>query len=188
MNLEINKVSLFPTNLFVCTIDEGFCDAIIELVGKEKDSWKKGLRGVKALTTGFDGLRYPLLREISDFACSKILPVIGDSQGWKYNDWETKEAWINFYQEKDYTVPHHHFFNDFCAVLIVKEGLGNLKFVSLMDSTGARKHFEQEIHEKINERKGSFIFFPSRLTHYVSDVKKDRITVAFNFINESIHD
>jgi len=186
MNLKINTVNFFPTHVFECSIDHSFCDAIVDLVQKEKESWQKDLKNVKALTTGWDGLRYPMLREISEFSCSNILPAIGESQKWKYNNWEIKEAWINFYQKKDYATPHHHHFSDFCAVLIVKEGVGNLNFLSLVDSTGARKKFEQEIHEKIIEKKGSFIFFPSWLSHYVTNVDSDRITIAFNFINNPL--
>lgn len=186
MNLTLNKVSLFPTNIFECNIDYDYCDRIIDLVDKEKDSWKKDLKNVKALTTGWDGLRYPILQEIGNFACSKILPSIGEDQQWAYSNWETKEAWVNFYKEKDYTKTHNHFFADFCAVLIVKEGNGNLNFCNIKDMIGAKRNFESEIHEKINEKKGSFIFFPSWLNHYVSNVKEDRITVAFNFKNDPI--
>ena len=186
MNLKINKVSFFPVNVFECTIDESYCDSVIELVEKEKLSWGKDLKNVKALTTGWNGLRYSILQDIGNFACSSILPAIGNSQQWQYNNWYTKEAWINFYQKKDYATPHCHYYADFCAVLIVREGQGNLNFCNIIDGFQIKKPFELETHEKIIEKKGSFIFFPSWLYHYVSEVEKDRITVAFNFANEAI--
>tara|TARA_Y100000114_G_scaffold74195_1_gene68028 strand:+ start:5123 stop:5686 length:564 start_codon:yes stop_codon:yes gene_type:complete len=186
MNLQLNKNAFFPTNIYECTVQDDYCDTIIDIVENDKDTWSKNLVNVNALTTGWDGLRYPILREIGNFACDKILPAIGKSENWTYNNWQTQETWINFYRSKDYAVPHTHFFTDFSAILIVKEGQGNLKFCSLKDVIGAKKKFEVETHEKINERRGSFIFFPSWLTHYVSDVNTDRITVAFNFNNSAI--
>jgi len=187
MNLKFNKVSLFPIHIFETVLDEKLCDVLIDLVEKEKHYWKKNLANVKALTTGWDGLkRYPILQEISEFACLKILPSIGEDQKWSYNNWRATQAWINFYQEKDSALPHCHYYSDFCAILIVKEGKGNLNFCNTIDGFQLKKPFELETVERINEKKGSFIFFPAWLNHYVSDVEKDRITVAFNFANDSI--
>ena len=187
MKLEIHPVSWFPTNVFHTKIDDSFCDNLKEKVIKDKDSWKKSLKNVYALTSGWDGLtQYQELRDLSEFICKDVLPKIGESQNWKYNNWLTKEAWINFYRKGDSARRHFHGFSSFCGILIVSPGKGNLIFSKTELVDGKTKPFETVLDEKINETKGTLILFPAYLYHEVMDCDEERITVAFNFINTPI--
>jgi hypothetical protein len=184
MNLEIDKVSWFPTNVFHCKLDDEICDRLSEKVFHDKDKWTKGLRNVQALTTGWDGLsKYEELKVISNFICKSILPKIGESQKWKFNQWQTREAWINFYQKGDSANIHNHGFSDFCGVLILTPGKGNLVFLKTEFIEGKTRSFENIENQKINESKGTLILFPGYLYHSVSSCENERISVAFNFEN-----
>jgi len=185
MNLEINKSNWFSTKVFSTVLDKAYCDEINSIVEKEQDQWKKNLQNIKAKTSGWYGLRYPIVQEISNFACDKLLPTIGETEKWKYNTWKTESAWINFYQKGDAADLHNHFFSDYCGVFITKTSASNLKFVTPLSMHGYYKKFESTNYaELITERKGLFILFPSYLFHEVSDCQSDRISVAFNFMNK----
>lgn len=183
MNLNIHKNNFFPINIFSCKIDESYCDEIEALVEKENSSFEKNLKNVRAKTSGWNGNRYPILKEISEFFCSKVLPSIGETLNWQFNNWKPVESWINLYEKGDYTRLHHHHPNDYCAILIVKPGKGNLRFYDPNYFSTIRRAFEPEIVETINEEKGTVLFFPSFLFHDVTDIQEKRITVAFNFQN-----
>ena len=185
MNLELNKNSWFQTEVFSTVLDKVYCDKINSIVEKEQDQWEKNLDNIKAKTSGWNGLRYPIVKEIADFACNKLLPTIGETKKWKYNNWETKEAWINFYQKGDLAKLHNHFFADYCGIFITKTEASTLRFVTPLSLHGYYKDaFETEKYaELITEREGLFILFPSYLVHEVSECQSDRISVAFNFIN-----
>lgn len=186
MKFEIQTVSWFPTNVFFTKIDKSFCDALKQKVLIDKDTWKKKLNNVNALTTGWNGLeKYEELKELCNFICETILPKIGQSQEWKYNDWEAREAWINFYQKEDFAKTHCHGFSDFCGVLIVDPGEGNLFFSKTEFIQSKTRPYENIKDEKINEEKGTLILFPPYLYHTVKNCENDRITVAMNFTNHS---
>jgi len=137
-------------------------------------------------TTGWNCLgKYKEVDEINLLITQTLLPKIGESQNWKYNNWETIEAWINFYEKGDFTQLHTHSHCDYCAILILKPEEGNLLFHNYRNIRGLSKNFEELVDEKINEKKGTLIFFPSDLYHSVSKCQLDRISVAFNFANEA---
>tara|TARA_R100000426_G_scaffold86125_1_gene66974 strand:- start:88 stop:663 length:576 start_codon:yes stop_codon:yes gene_type:complete len=187
MKIEIKPESWFPSMIFHCKINTKFCDDLEEKVLVDKDNWTRQLKNVNALTTGWDGLKqYQELRDLCKFICESILPKIGESQTWKYNNWNTKEAWINFYQKGDSAKMHHHGFADFCGVLIVSPGDGNLIFSKTELIESKTKPFENIKDEQINEVKGRLILFPAYLYHTVTDCKKDRITIALNFSNDPV--
>tara|TARA_R110000772_G_scaffold124374_1_gene230951 strand:+ start:69 stop:656 length:588 start_codon:yes stop_codon:yes gene_type:complete len=188
MNLEIHKSSWFSSDVFSTVLDKAYCDEINSIVEKEQDQWKKGLKSIKAKTSGFDGLRYPIVQEVANFACSKLLPAIGETKKWKYNKWETNEAWINFYQKGDSANLHQHFFSDYCGIFITKSSASTLRFVTPLSIHGYYKSkFETEKYaELIKEKEGLFILFPSYLFHEVSECQSGRISVAFNFENDLI--
>jgi len=185
MNLTVEKENWFPTTIFHTKIGKDIVLQIKDIVEKEKEFWKDGLKNVKAKTSGFDGLRYPIVQEIGDFCCASILPKISKEVNWKSNNWHCEEGWINYYQKGDYTRPHVHNRRDYCAVLIVEPGEGNLKFHDPKSIHTVLKFFENNFDRTINEEEGTLIFFPSWLYHSVSECKKERITLAFNFLNES---
>ena len=81
---------------------------------------------------------------------------------------------------------HHHGFADFCGVLIVSPGDGNLIFSKTELIESKTKPFENIKDEQINEVKGRLILFPAYLYHTVTDCKKDRITIALNFSNDPV--
>jgi len=185
MNLELNKTSWFSTDVFSTVLDKAYCDEINSIVEKDHDQWKTNLQNVKAKTSGWNGLRYPIVQEVADFACNKLLPTIGETKKWKFNNWETKEAWINFYQKGDVANLHQHFFSDYCGIFITKTSASTLKFVTPLFMHGYYKEkFEtQNYGELITEREGLFILFPSYLLHEVAECQSGRISVAFNFEN-----
>ena len=183
--MEIKPVNFFPTEVYFTEVKDSLCDEIIKLVNKEKTNWKKNLANVEAITSGWDGLRYPIIKEIAEYASNSILKSIGLNKNWKYNNWNCREAWINIYQKNDKSNSHSHFFNDYCAILIVQPSEGNLFFTDPKDVHSFTRPFENKNIEKINEQKGMFIFFPSTLFHAVSSCQNERITVAFNFENNS---
>lgn len=186
MNLNINKESWFSNEVYTSIIDEKICDEIVQLVNKEKEKWSEGLENVKALTSGWNGKRYERVNEIANFASNQILPTIGQSCGWKYNNWWCQEAWINAYSEGQDALPHCHSHVDYNAILIVKPVQDSLFFVNPLKMEGWTKPFMPDHEQKINEVTGLFVFFPSHLYHYVKKCPKDRISVAFNFINSAI--
>lgn len=184
MKYDVHPVNWFPVNVFHTQIDDYLCDDLVEEVMKDKNTWKKGLKNVHAKTTGWNCLgKYKSMDQINLLITKTILPAIGKSQNWKYNNWRTEENWINFYEKEDFTQLHNHFYTDFCAVLILKPGEGNLLFHDGQHVLRFFRKFEQAIDEKINEKKGTLILFPGHLFHSVSKCKSDRITVAFNFMN-----
>lgn len=185
MNLSIIKEDWFPTSVFHTNLDKEITNNIKSLVEKEKQNWKSDLENVKALTSGFDGLRYPIIQEVANFCCNKILPSISQQVNWNSNNWSCVEGWINVYKKGDYTKPHVHSLRDYCAVLIVEPGDGNLKFHDPKSVHTLFRFFENNFDRTINEEEGTLIFFPSWLYHSVSECKKERITLAFNFKNES---
>jgi len=186
MNYNIHPVNLFPATVFHTQIDEQLCDKLIEKVMIDKDTWVKGLKNVHAKTTGWDCLdKYEEVYEINLLMNKTLLPKIAENQNWKYNNWKTVHAWINFYEKGDFTRLHNHTGSDFCAILILKPGEGNLAFHNHRNILGLSRSFEQLTDEKINEKKGTLIFFSPDLFHSVSDCQSDRISVAFNFSNEA---
>lgn len=186
-NYNIEKNLWFADQIFNTQIDESFCDLLIEKIDQDKNGWEKGLKNVKALTTGWNGLsKYNELEEISTLCCETLLPTIGNSMNWQYNNWSTSSAWVNFYQEGDSTDLHNHRGNDFCAVLILKPGEGDLLFHNSKFVERQLKAFEQVEDQRINEKKGTLILFPSYLYHSVTECKTERISVAFNFFNDLI--
>ena len=70
MNLTVEKENWFPTTIFHTKIGKDIVLQIKDIVEKEKEFWKDGLKNVKAKTSGFDGLRYPIVQEIGDFCCA----------------------------------------------------------------------------------------------------------------------
>ena len=185
MNLELNKTSWFSTDVFSTVLDKVYCDEINSIVEKDQEQWKTNLQNIKAKTSGWNGLRYPIVQEIAGFACSKLLPTIGETKKWKYNNWVTAEAWINFYQKGDTASLHHHFFTDYCGIFITKTSASTLKFVTPLGAHGYYKKFETvDYGELITEKEGLFILFPSYLLHEVYECQSNRISVAFNFINK----
>jgi hypothetical protein len=185
-DLVIQKTEWFPTEVFSTKIDESVCNRILTDIDKDKDHWDKGLKFIEAKTTGWNGLKeYKVIQELSNYITDSILPKIGEACKWKYNNWTTYEAWINFYEKKDSGKIHCHGIADYSAVLIVQPGDGNLTLSRTGDMLKLRKRFELNIEQKINEEKGTLILFPSWLYHFVEKCEKERVTVAFNFINNS---
>ena len=185
MNYIIHPVDWFSSTVFHIEIDEQVCDNLIEKVMIDKDTWTKGLKNVHAKTTGWNCLgKYKEVDEINLLITQTLLPKIGESQNWKYNNWRTHSAWINFYEKGDFAQLHNHIGNDLSAVLILKPGKGNLLFHNYRNTQGLSRNFEQLADEKINEKKGTLIFFSHDLFHSVSVCELERISIAFNFINE----
>tara|TARA_R100001129_G_scaffold186486_1_gene178418 strand:- start:92 stop:679 length:588 start_codon:yes stop_codon:yes gene_type:complete len=184
-DLQIEVSELFSTSIYTCKVDDNFCDALSQKVISDKDSWQKGLKNVDALSSGWDGLdKYEELKNISNWISQSILPQIGQAQNWKYNNWWCKSAWINFYEKGDTAKLHNHKFMDYCGILILKPGNGNLVFVSsdvVMDNV---RPFQTIENQKVNEKKGTLILFPDHMFHQVIDCENQRISVAFNFVND----
>ena len=43
MNINLNKTSWYPVDVFDCNIDTSFCDRVIKFVEEEKHNWEKDL-------------------------------------------------------------------------------------------------------------------------------------------------
>lgn len=182
--IEVSQ--LFATPIYTCHLDDGFCNALIEKVINDKDKFIRGLVNVNALTTGWDGLRkYQELRDIGYWISKSILPEIGKLQKWKYNNWRCSTAWINFYEKGDTARLHNHKFEDYSGILILEPGNGNLMFVSPDEVFNNYRPFYNPESKKVNEKKGTLILFPDYMFHQVTDCEKQRISVAFNFINDA---
>lgn len=181
---KILKTSWFPINIYHTEIELDFCNTLLQKIEEDKIKWKKGLKHVYALTSGFNGLhQYRELVDLGNVICSSILPIIAQEENFKWNNWKCEEAWVNFYQKDDHADLHDHRQVDYCAVLILEEGNGNLIFSSKDFVERNLKSFETPEDQRINEKKGTLICFPSRLYHSVSKCEKERVTVAFNFTN-----
>jgi hypothetical protein len=166
-------------------LDEERCDAINELVEKEHSSWAKGLNNISAKTTGWNGIRYPILEDLAVFTQQKILPHVGQKLHWDYyNRFTCREVWINYYQAGDDGRAHNHVYTDISVVLITKPGNGNLIFNSLQDIYSLARPFEKKRDFVVNDIKGQLIIFPGWLYHSVAKCVNERITVAMNFTNE----
>lgn len=187
MNIEITKLDWFPANVFYCDLDELRMQELINLVEKEKTNWKKNLNAVKAHTSGFTGLRYPIIEDLSNFIRFEILPEIEKNMEWRTeenHEWMCWEAWINYYQKGDKAELHNHTLVDYCAVLIVQPGEDSLIFHDYSSVNGLTGRFEKRRTEIIREKKGRLFFFPPWLHHEVKESPVERITVAFNFLNK----
>lgn len=186
-NYNIETNFWFADKIFNTKIEDSFCDLILKKIYQDKDKWKKGLRNINAFTTGFDGLKkYQELVEISTLISGTLLPKIGKSFNWQYNNWKPASAWVNFYEKGDSASIHNHTGSDFCGILILKPGEGDLLFHDCKFIEGKTKRFEQIEDQRIKEKKGTLILFPSYLYHSVNECRNDRITIAFNFLNIAI--
>ena len=179
--IDVTKEDLFPTSIFHTKINEDILLDIKKIVEREKQNWKKGLHNIKAKTSGWEGLKYPPVREIANLCCETILPSISKESGWGCDMWSCQEAWINVYEKGDYADYHTHFGTDYCCVLIIQSGESNLKFHDPKEVTSMYKFFEIKEEKILNEEEGILLFFPSWLGHSVTKCKKERITAAFNF-------
>lgn len=167
-DLVLHKNSLFSKLVYHTILDKDICDQVNDLANKEKSNWKKDLQNVKAITSGWYSFHYPILNDLSQFICSKILPSISHHQKWK-----TKHVWVNVYSIGDKALPHDHIASDtnMCAVLLTTK-----------TSKNCLKFMENNMIDEINEEKGLLIIFPPELVHLVEEVEdQQRITVAFNF-------
>ena len=172
-DLILHKAVYFPQIVYHTVIDEEICDQINAVTEKEKHKWKKGLRNVKALTSGWDSQHYPIIKDISDFIIEKILPNIMN-----VSNLICESCWINAYTKGDSAKPHDHIGADMCAVLLTTNTSKNcLKFID---------NLAQSLVEEVNEQKGLLIIFPPELVHLVEEVEdQQRITVAFNFLKDA---
>lgn len=181
MNTELQEASFFPTRIFYHDMDESICDAINLIVEKESSKWQKDYINVKALTSALNYRQHPLVNKIGQFIASTILPDIGKICNWRPLKFRLYESWINFYQKGDKADLHVHSPCDYSAVLITKSSENSLIFKDTKQVHGYLAKQEYENIERINEKKGRLILFPSSIFHGVDEVKSDRITVAFNF-------
>ena len=177
--MKIEKTNFFPVEIHSFFVEKQTCEEILKIVKEEKDNWSKNLLNVKAKTSGWDGLRFPIIKNISNFCCETVLPKIHS-----LNNWSCEEAWVNVYEKGDYTEVHNHASKKYSAILIVKSKCNALVFKNIANMYSLCNFKKEHQDEKILEKDGLFIFFPSWLFHYVEKCTDERITVAFNFYNE----
>lgn len=165
-DLVLHKTVYFPKIVYHTILDEEICDEINSITRKEKHKWEKGLKNVKALTSGWNSSHYSVIQDLSSFVCLKILPSITDT-----SNWFCRDCWINAYAKGDSADAHNHIGTDMCAILLTTNTSKNcLKFI------------EHNLMEQVDEQKGLLIIFPPELNHLVEKVEdEERITVAFNF-------
>jgi len=181
MITQISEVNWFPTTVYHMNIDDAFCDKIENKVLNDKG---KHYENNEDFSKWLSETQYEEIKELSTHICSQILPEIGQRQNWKYNNWEVRESWLNYYEKNDWGSMHRHMDADYASVLIIKPGEGNLIFSRSELVEGKTKEYESIHDEKINDIKGTLILFPPYLYHCVTKCNKERMTWAFNFINK----
>jgi len=153
-------------NIFEYILPQKDCEKITNFVYEEKKNWKKDLKNVKALTSGFNP-DYDFLHDMGNFCCKNILPQITNHNGWIKSHW-----WINLYEKGNYTNPHIHTPEVYSMIVIIKPALEKycLNF-----------HTEFATY-KIEESQGLCLIFDSHLIHSVDPVQSERITIAMDFV------
>ena len=85
-----------------------------------------------------------------------------------------KKLGLIFIKKGDYTELHDHRQVDYCAILILEEGHGNLVFSSKDFIERNLKSFETPEDQKINEKKALlFVFHPESIIVYPSVKMKE---------------
>ena len=153
-------------NLIELSLPQEDCEKITDFVYREKINWKKDLKNVKALSSGFNP-DYYFLHNIGNFCCKNILPHATNYDYWKKSCW-----WINFYEKGNYTIPHVHIPEQYSMIIIIKPALEKycLNFHTKFSTY------------KIEERQGLCLLFESSLEHSVDTVQSERITIAMDFV------
>ena len=86
---KICKTSWFPTNIYHTEIELDFCNKLLQKIQNDKIIWKKNLKHVYALTSGFNGLhQYQELVDLGKYICNSILPIIAQEENFKWNNWK----------------------------------------------------------------------------------------------------
>ena len=140
------------------------CKKITEFVYQEKDKWKKDLKNVKSLTSGFNP-DYKFLHDIGDYCCKEILPKnIG------FDNWVKTYWWMNFYEKGQYAARHHHNPELYSMIMIIKPSINNCLNFKIQDE-----------NRLVQDKEGLSLIFPSTIEHWVDPVESDRISIAIDF-------
>ena len=150
-------------NIVVTSIQPALNNAIKNFVYEEKHKWKKDLKNVKALTSGFNP-HYQFFDHLYDFSYQILKKLT--TREWKKSSW-----WANYYSKSHYCDPHDHKPETLSAVVIVKSSPKNpLYFI------------ENNKKYDIKEQDGMMLFFDSAYFHGVKACENERVTCSLDFI------
>jgi hypothetical protein len=147
----------------VTSIDTAFNNVIKDFIYKEKHKWKKDLKNVKALTSGYRP-SYKFFDDLYEFSYNFLKKLT--KREWQKSCW-----WANYYTESNYCDPHHHKPETLSAILIVKSSSQNPLYF-----------MENDKKYDVPEKDGMMLFFNSEYFHGVKECKEERITCTLDFI------
>ena len=143
-------------------INKNFKETIkTEILGL-KNNWKKDLKNVKALNSGYKP-KYLFFSILNKHLSNELLKVT--KKKFKPSWW-----WANFYDIGDYTNSHNHSPEAISSIIFIKTGESNPLFFNLDPGI-----------LRIQEEEGLVLLFDSRLKHGVDPCRNKRITLTVDF-------
>tara|TARA_E500000318_G_scaffold26737_1_gene26781 strand:+ start:85 stop:564 length:480 start_codon:yes stop_codon:yes gene_type:complete len=128
-----------------------------------KNNWKKGLKNVKALNSGYKP-NYLFFDIIKKNLSDELLKITGKK--YKPSWW-----WANYYDIGQHTNSHVHEPEKISSIIIIKSDRSNPLFFDLNPGI-----------LKVEEQEGLVLLFDSKLIHGVKPCKEERISLAVDFI------
>tara|TARA_R110002020_G_scaffold131229_2_gene293531 strand:- start:1123 stop:1665 length:543 start_codon:yes stop_codon:yes gene_type:complete len=169
--VTMEKINIFKRDVHYFKLPLEDCNEISEWVYKAKNTWKRDLNNVKALTSGFNP-DCKFIKRLNEIYARDVLPKIENAS------WESTWSWINFYSRGNYTLPHQHRPEDYSSIITIKRGNNHHKLCWHNDD-------HKEIYNNDNlEETGMCLIFSSDLNHSVRIVDDDRITISLDFIRK----
>ena len=130
-----------------------------------KEQWKKDLKNVKALTSGFnpsysffDILKKDLTQALSEITKIKLKP----------STW-----WANYYEVGHFADPHIHRPEYISSIIFIKIDETNPLYFDLNPGI-----------LNVEEEEGLILSFDSNILHGVKPCKNSRITLAMDFVKD----
>jgi hypothetical protein len=146
-------------------IKKDFNDSIKKEILSIKDSWKKDLNNVKALTSGWQP-DYSFFKTLNEQMCLKLNEITKIKL--KPDSW-----WANYYNKGHFTKLHHHQPALISSVVFIKIDNTNPLYFNLKPGI-----------LNVKEEEGLVIVFDSKLEHGVNSCNEERITLAVDFIKD----
>ena len=132
---------------------------------KVKSSWKKELRYVNSMSSGF-WPEYDWFKKLNNQLLNEVNNLTNKPH-------KVSCYWANYYKKGHSATIHNHSCEKISAIVIIKASKSNpLQFV-----IGKNKY-------RIHEQDGLVLYFDSRINHEVLKCDESRITLAVDFIDE----
>jgi len=146
-------------------INKNFNNTIKKEIYGLKKYWKKDLKNVKALSSGFQPsyLFFDIIKKELTNELYKIL-----NKKYKPSYW-----WANFYEPGHFTKLHRHSPEKISSIVIIKPDKSNPLYFDL-------KHGILQVKEE----EGLVLLFDSQIDHGVNICKEERISLAMDFVQD----